>query len=173
MNNFFKTIAIFVCVLIFAGILYAAEGSRVFPAFSSKALDGEAVNNDVFSGKKLTMVNIWATWCPPCVAEMPDLGNMGRAMPEGTQLIGIILDVEGPNDDGAISEAKRILSKANADFIQIFPTKEMESVLRTVRAIPTTIFVDSEGKIVGTPLVGARNEKAYRAEVEKLVKTVQ
>jgi hypothetical protein len=101
---------------------------------------------------------------------MPDLGNMGRSMPEGTQLIGIILDVEKPDDDKTINEAKRILSQAKADFVQVFPSKEMGPVLSTVRAIPTTIFVDSEGKIVGVPLVGARDENAYRAEVEKLLK---
>ena len=167
-RNFLKLIAAFVFVLVFAAC--SAGLPAVFPAFSSKTLDGEYVDGDIFSKEKLTMVNIWTTWCPPCVKEMPDLGNMGRSMPEGAQLIGIILDVEGPGDIRTIGAAKKILSKADADFIQIFPSKEMAPVLSTVKAIPTTIFVDSKGGIVGAPLVGARSEKAYRAEVEKLLK---
>ena len=172
-KKIFWAITIFIFMLVFTDAACAASGPRVFPAFSSETLDGKAVNVDIFLDKKLTMINIWTTWCPPCVAEMPDLGNMGRSMPDGSQLIGIILDVDGPGDTDTIGEAKRILSKANADFVQIFPSKEMEPVLKTVRAIPTTIFVDSAGKIVGTPLVGARDEKTYRAEVEKLLSSAQ
>jgi thiol-disulfide isomerase/thioredoxin len=163
MKKLSKVVIAFAFVLVFAGMACAAGMPGVFPAFSSKSLDGGAVNADIFSGKKLTMINIWATWCPPCVMEMPGLGNMGRSMPEGAQLIGLILDED-------IDAAKRILSESNADFIQIFPSKEMAPVLNTVSAIPTTIFVDSAGKIVGAPLIGARSEKAYRAEVEKLLK---
>jgi len=170
MKKFWILTTTFVFVLAFAGVACAARLSAVFPVFSSVTLDGYEVNGDIFSNEKLTMVNIWTTWCPPCVKEMPDLGNMGRSMPEGSQLIGIILDVDGPGDTRTIDAAKKILSKANADFVQIFPSEEMKPVLGTVRAIPTTIFVDSKGNIVGAPLVGARDEKAYRAEVEKLLK---
>ena len=167
MGKLMRAITAFVFVFAFIGLAHAAD---VFPAFSSKTLDGNDVNADIFSKEKLTMINIWTTWCPPCVAEMPDLGNMGRSMPEGTQLLGIILDVEGPGDAGTINDAKGILSEAKADFIQILPSEEMGPVLSTVRAIPTTIFVDSAGNIVGAPLIGARSEKAYRAEVEKLLR---
>ena len=143
-----------------------------FPDFSTKTLDGKIITNALFSEKKLTMVNIWTTWCPPCINEMPDLGNMGRAMPEGTQLIGIILDVKGSNDSKTIDAAKKILSWAEADFIQILPSKEMEFILGGVDAIPTTIFVDFKSQIVGQPLVGARDEKAYRTEIDKLLKSM-
>ena len=86
-------------------------------------------------------------------------------------MIGIVLDVEGPGDADTINEAKRIMSMAKADFIQIFPSEEMKPVLSAISAIPTTIFVDSKGNIVGAPLVGARDEKAYRVEVENLLKS--
>ena len=170
MGKFEKFAAAFVFVLMFAMAACAAGFPAVFPIFSSQTIDGGDVSEYIFSGKELTMVNIWTTWCPPCVAEMPDLGKMGRSMPEGTQLIGIILDAEGSGDAKTINAAKKILAKAKADFVQILPSKEMAPVLRTVSAIPTTIFVDSAGNIVGKPLVGARSEKTYRAEVEKRLK---
>lgn len=153
-------------VVVFVEFSSAAE---VFPAFSSRSSKGEPVTDGVFAESKLTMVNIWATWCPPCVAEMPDLGRLGRSMPEGSRLMGIILDAE---DSGAMEEAEAILAKAQADFLQILPVKEMDSVLSKVNAIPTTIFVDSQGKIMGDPLVGSRSEKAYRDEIEKKLKSM-
>jgi thiol-disulfide isomerase/thioredoxin len=171
MKNLLKKILILsglgLAVFLFTGISGAAD---VFPAFSSKSLDGKDVTGAIFSEKKLTMVNIWTTWCPPCIEEMPDLGSLGRTMPEGSQLVGIILDADDP---GALDDAKKILQKANAGFLQLLPADDMAPVLNEVEAIPTTIFVDSNGKILGKPLVGARSEKAYRDEIEKLLKSVQ
>jgi thiol-disulfide isomerase/thioredoxin len=149
-----------------------AEAANIFPKFSSKKLDGGAVTSSIFADKKLTVINIWTTWCPPCINEMPDLGRMGRAMPEGSQLVGIVLDAEDGDPD-VIKEAKRILSRSKADFLQILPSSEMNPVLATVEAIPTTIFVDSLGQIIGSPLVGSRPEKEYRAEIEKTLKSLK
>jgi thiol-disulfide isomerase/thioredoxin len=144
----------------------SSNAAEIFPAFSSRSVTGERVTNAIFADVKLTVVNIWATWCPPCRAEMPDLGLLGRSMPEGSRLVGIILDAE---DAGAMADAEEIFTEAHADFLQILPVKEMDSVLREVVAIPTTIFVDSQGKIIGKPLVGSRSEKTYRAEIEKIL----
>jgi thiol-disulfide isomerase/thioredoxin len=152
---------------VFAGPFGAA--AEVFPPFSSKSVSGAPVTDAVFAGAKLTMVNIWATWCPPCRAEMPDLGSLARSMPKGSQLVGILLD---SGESGAMDDARKILTKADADFLQILPVMEMKPVLDRIDAIPTTIFVDSEGKIVGEPLIGSRSEKEYRAEIEKILKSL-
>jgi thiol-disulfide isomerase/thioredoxin len=170
MKNLSRIIAVS-AVLALAAFLFSEMGSAsgVFPAFSARSLDGKAVTDALFADKKLTMVNIWTTWCPPCIAEMPDLGKLANSMPEGSQLVGIILDADYA---GALDEAQKILSKAGAKFPQILPTDEMSPVLETVDAIPTTIFVDASGNIVGKPLVGSRSEKAYRSEIEKLLKTI-
>jgi thiol-disulfide isomerase/thioredoxin len=154
---------------LFLGAWHPAESAGGFPNFSSKTLEGKDVTNALFAGKKLTMVNLWATWCPPCVAEMPDLGKLGRSMPEGSQLMGILLDADYA---GAIDKGKAILAKSKADFLQVQPSKEMTSFLDTVAAIPTTVFVDAEGRILGEPIVGARSEAEYRAEIEKALAKV-
>ncbi|GHV38706.1 hypothetical protein FACS1894187_17840 [Synergistales bacterium] len=147
----------------------AAEKTDPFPKFSSKTILGKGIDDNVFASAKITMVNIWATWCPPCVSEMPDLGKLGRSMPDGSQLVGLLLDA-APNDTKVISKALSILKKAKADFTQILLTKDLEPYLEeNIEAIPTTIFVNSNGEIVGKPLVGSRSEKEYRAEVQKLL----
>jgi thiol-disulfide isomerase/thioredoxin len=147
----------------------SADASEAFPAFKSRTLRGDAVTNAIFAGKKLTMVNIWATWCPPCVSEMPGLGRLGNSMPEGSQLVGIVCDVSA-NDRSAKGEADRILSRAKAGFVQIEYSPDMDPYLGKVEAIPTTIFVDSKGNIVGDPMVGSDSEKNYRAAIEKILK---
>ena len=145
-----------------------SEAAR-FPDFSAKTLEGQDVTNDIFSEKKLTIINFWATWCPPCVGEMPDLGILGRSMPENTQLIGVLLDAK---DKGATEKANEILRKAKADFPQLIPSSEMNAVLSGINAIPTTIFVDANGHIVGNPIVGSRSEEKYRTEIEKALKSM-
>jgi thiol-disulfide isomerase/thioredoxin len=166
-------VLVFVFVFVCAGMARAEDLPGHFPAFSSQTLDGKSATDAVFYGKKLTMINIWATWCPPCVSEMPGLGKLGRSMPEGSQLVGIVLDAEDPEDSDTIDKARNILSKAKSDFLQILPVEAMGPVMDLVEAIPTTIFVDSEGKIVGDPIVGAHSEKDYRTEVEKILKSMQ
>ncbi|MDR3254104.1 MAG: TlpA family protein disulfide reductase [Synergistaceae bacterium] len=167
---------ILILVLLFAAIsafvFSRANAAGVFPAFTSKTLDGNTITNKIFANKKLTMVNIWATWCPPCVSEMPDLGRLGKSMPEGTQLIGLVYDVTA-SDQSAKGEANRILSGAKALFTQIEYSKDMTPYMKGVDAIPTTIFVDSKGNIIGEPLVGSRPEKEYRAAIEKALASLR
>jgi thiol-disulfide isomerase/thioredoxin len=165
--------AVAAALLLAMGIGYGAKTSAAqgaFPAFSTLDLDGRQVTSSVFAEKKLTMLNFWATWCPPCLSEMPDLGRLGRTMPEGSQLIGVLMDAD---DEESIDEAQGILEEAKADFPQIVPVREMASFLRSVSAIPTTIFVDSQGQIVGKPLVGSRSEAAYRAAIEDALQSLR
>ena len=144
--------------------------AKTFPKFSSQDIEGQGVTSGIFIGEKLTMVNVWATWCPPCVQEMPGLGNLARSMPERTQLVGLLLDSGNP---GAILKAQSIITAARADFSQICVSEEMSPFLKTVKAIPTTFFVDSRGRIAAAPIVGARSEQQYRAEIEKTLKKLR
>jgi thiol-disulfide isomerase/thioredoxin len=147
---------------------WGAEAEKnTFPVFSAQTLGGDPVTDAIFATQKLTMVNIWATWCPPCRRELPDLGRLGNSMPEGTQLIGLLLDVEDS------SKAKKLLENAKADFLQILYTPQMKELRQKVQAIPTTVFVDAKGRIVGNPIVGSRSEAKYRAVLEETLERVE
>jgi thiol-disulfide isomerase/thioredoxin len=172
---FLRSMLNFAPVILAAVILAAFPAAAMadsFPAFSSQTLDGKPVSDAVFADKKLTMVNLWATWCPPCVKEMPDLASLGSSMPEGAQLIGIVLDVRA-EDQRAKGKAEQIASRAKTDFHQILSTAQMDPYTKTVQYIPTTIFVDAEGQIVGEPMVGAHSEADYRAAVESILARLQ
>ena len=137
------------------------------PTFTAKNLDGQTVTNEIFASKKITVVNIWGTFCPPCIGEMPELGEMARSMPADAQLIGLVCDAE--DGSAQIRDAKKIMSDANANFVNIVPDAQLLKFLENVDAVPTTIFVNSKGEIVGQKIVGA-NVNGYKNELARLLK---
>lgn len=140
-----------------------------FPKFTATNLDGEKVTSEIFVQKKITVLNIWGTFCPPCIGEMPELGEWAKNFPADVQLVGLVCDVGGADDAKTIGEAKEILQKAGADFLNIVPNKEILNYLNTVDAVPTTIFIDAQGNILGEPIVGAQVQE-YKKRLNELLK---
>ena len=140
----------------------AAEGTAV--AFETVDLDGNPVRSaDIFSQNKLTMVNIWGTFCGPCINEMPDLEVLnGRLADKGCAMIGVVCDVAGTGDTAHIEEAKDIVADTGVTYRNLLPWDGFDAAL-PAEYIPTTYFVDSEGRLVGEPAVGARGADDYEA----------
>lgn len=134
------------------------------PAFSATDLDGNPVTNDILKGKKVTMINFWGTFCGPCISEMPDLGELARDISEGSQLLGVVVD--GGSDENR-QMAKDILTKANAGFMNIVPDDALLNYTKAMTGVPTTIFVDENGKLLGKPIVGARFVGEYESALEE------
>ena len=157
-----KIFALLTAMFLVIAACGTAEANK-FPRFSTKDLDGDVVTSDIFAESEVTMINFWATWCPSCIAELPDLAELDEIF-EDTDgecaLIGILIDAD---DRGAIRKAEEILYDADAYFIQLRPSKEMQSILDSIEAFPTSIFVDSRGNIVGPTIVGARSKREYMA----------
>src|SRR5699024_5930416 len=59
------------------------SGEALFGEFEAETIDGESVTQDIFGQSKLTMVNIWGTFCGPCIQEMPELGEISRSYDTG------------------------------------------------------------------------------------------
>ena len=146
----------------------ASPVAKVVPNFTAKTITGETVTNEIFAAKKITIVNIWGTFCPPCIGEMPELGEMARSMPADAQIIGLVCDT---SDDATeqIQEALRITGEANANFVNIVPDAALQKFMENVEAVPTTIFINSKGEVVGNAIIGADVE-GYKNELEKLLK---
>lgn len=140
-----------------------------FPDFKTVDLAGNVVTQDIFKSKKVTVVNIWGTFCPPCIGEMPELGKWAGQMPADAQIIGIVCDARDKNDKETIDEAKKITANANAKFVNIVPDEGIMSYLDSVDAVPTTIFVDSDGNIIGETVVGADVAK-YKEFLKRYLK---
>lgn len=136
-------------------------------AFQTVDLEGNEVTESIFSEKDLTVINIWGTFCSPCIEEMPELGAWAKELPENVQIIGLVQDIRGVDDTEHIELAKQITSKAGADFVQLIGgTEAFASIMASLIGVPTTIFVDGNGTIVGDPIIGAYVEK-YKDFVEE------
>ncbi|MCB6201896.1 TlpA family protein disulfide reductase [Extibacter muris] len=143
------------------------ESDKVFGTFESETLEGEAVSDDIFSKADLTMVNIWGTFCGPCIREMPDLGELSREYAEkGVQIVGLVSDVgEAKNE-----KAEEIVSTTKADYTHIIASQDlMSGILSSVNVVPTTIFVDKDGNQVGEVYSGARDKAEWAGIIDKLL----
>lgn len=144
-------------------------------SFTTTDLDGNAVTQDIFAGADLTMVNIWATFCSPCIEEMPYLGQLkSEYQDKGFNIVGIVADVQ--NSDGSIPEdgvslAKEIVSQTGANYTHLLPSESLNSIiLNNVAAVPTTVFVDSKGNFVGEEYVGSRDKQEWAEIIDGLLK---
>ena len=120
-------------------------------SFVSTDINGNEVSsNDLFKDHKLTMVNIWATFCGPCLKEMPELEKLSKKFnQDGYGLVGVIAD-----SSTSLDEAKAIMADMGISYPNVCNNDDIEKAMPT-QVVPTTYFVDSEGNIVGSPVFGA------------------
>ena len=135
--------------------------------FEAVSADGETVTSDIFADSRLTMVNVWATYCNPCLMEMPYLGELAAEYsPEDFQIIGIISDVmEG--DEDTLQTALSLISETGADtYTHLLLNESLYTAMLTdVTAVPTTFFVDSEGRILDTVL-GSKEKDVWKELID-------
>ncbi|MBQ6470284.1 MAG: redoxin domain-containing protein [Lachnospiraceae bacterium] len=147
----------------------AAEES-VKISFETVDLEGKPVRSEeIFSENKITMVNLWGTYCGPCIREMPDLEVLrGRLEEKDCAVIGVILDVWDVNDSEMTGYADEIISQAGVTYRNLIP---WDSIMEDLPCefIPTTFFIDSEGHILGEAAVGARGADEYEALIDALL----
>ena len=154
----------------------AEKGETLFGSFAAMDLEGNAVNEEIFAGHKLTMVNIWATFCGPCVHEMHTLAALSTAYGDDFQIIGIPVDITDRN--GAVIPAQKataleIIAQTGANYRHLIPSDSLnKAYLFGVQAVPETVFVDSEGRQVGQSYLGARSEAEWRAIIESLLEAL-
>ena len=147
------------------------KSGNTFPTFSALDIYGNAVDNSIFADHDLTMMNIWGTFCGPCIMEMPDLGEMALAMPAGTQLVGLVGDALNAEN---IELAQSIAESTGATYLHIVPNKVLYDYLNdNITAYPTTVFIDSHGYMVGEPAIGAMSRDRYEAELNKRLQMLQ
>ncbi len=151
---------------------------RAFTEFEAQNLEGETVNQEVFKDKKLTMINIWGTFCGPCIKEMPDLGQLNKEYADkGFQVVGVVVDVLDQDlavDNAQLEKAKEMVETTKAEYLHIIPTKELvENKLIYTQVIPETIFVDSTGQQIGEPIVGSKSKTQWSGIIDEKLAEVQ
>ena len=153
----------------------SAEQSTEEGAFEKMSLTnlaGDDIDKTIFEGHDLTVINVWATSCKPCLSEMPELAKLSDEYEQNggqVQIIGLctdLVDMDANRVDSQIELANQIVELTGADYTHLVPDDEMLNFLmENIIGVPTTFFVDSQGKEVGESVIGARDQSAWQEEI--------
>lgn len=143
--------------------------------FEATTTDGEEITSDVFAESKLTMINVWATYCNPCLAEMPDLGEIATEYDKADfQMIGIISDVMSDASQEDIDYAKQLITETGAITYPHLTLNESlyMNLVGAVDAVPTTFFFNQKGELLGY-LPGAQAKVTWKALIDDLLAAME
>jgi thiol-disulfide isomerase/thioredoxin len=134
--------------------------------FETKDIDGNPVKSeDIFSGNEITMVNVWATWCGPCLRELKELGEIDRRLADkDCAILGICIDAEESPD-----EAKALIKENQMDYLNILPFDDLDDAL-ALEGYPTTVFIGRDGSILVPPIIGVPSDLSrYEETIDALL----
>jgi thiol-disulfide isomerase/thioredoxin len=123
------------------------------------ALDGREWKLSDHRGK-VVLLNFWATWCPPCRAEVPALARISREYTGRVEVVGVSLD------EGA-REVRRFVTAYKVPYPILMPPPD-DSLAAAVQSLPTTLLIDAGGRVART-YVGAEPERVFRRDIEQLL----
>jgi len=146
------------------------EEEKYYLTFEATTTEGEAWNSDQFANSKMTMLNVWGTYCNPCLAEMPDLGELAAEYDaEEFQLVGIVCDVMDTDGQDAIDAAKELIKETKADYPHLLLSESLYiNLVGGVSAVPTTFFVRQDGSLIGY-LTGAQSKEDWKMLIDRLL----
>jgi len=138
------------------------SGERMAPPFSLNDIDGNIVSSSRFLGKP-TVINFFATWCPPCREEIPGFVEVyNKYRQGGFELVGISLDTDTKGNLPAFLMQNRV------EYRILMGSPATARAFGGVNSIPTTFFVGKDGRIRNVH-VGYMDKDTFEREVQKLL----
>jgi thiol-disulfide isomerase/thioredoxin len=146
-------VAAVVAAMLFAGLHLARKNGagglspgalqgQLAPGFELKSLEGQNVKLSDFRGKAV-LLNFWATWCGPCKIEMPWFVELQKEYgPQGLQIVGVAMD------DSSTQDIAKFVKEMGVNYPILLGTESVGQSYGGVGALPTTFFVDRDGKFV-------------------------
>jgi len=136
------------------------------PAFTLQDLNGKNVSLANFRGK-VVILNFWATWCPPCIKEIPDFIELyGQYKDKGFEMVGISLDQAG------ISVVKPFVQKFKMNYPVMMTDGQVDKAYGGITSIPTTFIIDPAGNI-RKKYIGYNEKAVFEADIKALLPEVQ
>lgn len=153
---------VFGILLVLAPTVALGQKSKA-PALSLKDIQGRKISLSKYKGK-VVLLNFWATWCPPCRAEMPDLVKMQRQYrKQGLQVIGITYPPE------QIKEVRQFIQQLRVNYPIALGTKETKTLFDQTETLPLTIIIDRRGNVVDR-IEGILLPEEFEQKIKPLLK---
>ena len=140
----------------------STTGGTPAPAFTLQDLDGKNVSLAGLRGK-VVVLDFWATWCPPCVKEIPHFVELHEQYKDkGVEIVGISLD------DAGISVVKAFVQKYQIKYPILMTDGRVDKAFGGISGIPTTFVIDSAGNI-SKKYVGYNSKAVFETDIKALL----
>jgi thiol-disulfide isomerase/thioredoxin len=144
-----------------SAVIRFVKDPEMAPPLQVHDILGKAVSKDDWGGK-VVLVNFWATWCPPCREEIPELIELKKQYGDRLQIIGISEDEDGP------AKVLKFAQQKGMSYPIIMATPELIASYGGVPALPTSFLVDTQGRVV-TKHSGLYPIESYHREIRSLL----
>ena len=135
---------VWLVALSIASTVAHAQDAQKAPALTLNDIQGRSIRVSDYKGK-VVLLNFWATWCPPCRAEMPDLVKLQREYAkQGLQVVGVTYPPE------TVKEVQRFVRKLGVNYPIALGTKATKSLFAQTETLPITVVIDREGNVRDT-----------------------
>ncbi len=131
------------------------------PALQTLDILGKPVSKQNWSGK-VVLVNFWATWCPPCREEIPELLELQKEYKDRLEIVGISEDEDPP------AKVLKFARQQGMNYPIVMATQEMLDAYGGVPALPTSFLIDTQGRVVQKHS-GLYPIESYRREIQLLL----
>jgi thiol-disulfide isomerase/thioredoxin len=123
-----------------APVVQLLKEAAPIPDFSVTDIEGRTIASKDLRGK-VVLINYWATWCPPCRAEIPDLIKLQDKYRDRLLVIGV------SEDEVDVSQVKAFVTENRMNYPIVMTTPELSKIFKGVSALPTTFVLDREGRL--------------------------
>lgn len=143
-----------------AGRVQGQLVGQVAPDFQLQSIDGKDLKLSDFRGKAV-LLNFWATWCGPCKIEMPWFVELQKEYgPQGFQVVGVAMD------DASTEDISKFVKEMGVNYPVLLGKESVGQNYGGVGVLPTTFFVDRDGKIVAREF-GLQSRSVFVDHIKK------